>query len=390
MFCFISGCQKCCWSCSYLVACLSILFFILLSLFILAAFTTYSIKVEKDESCSTEYILTDGSVECGRADSLSYHKIKVTGLRENGDSLLGPMTAYIVKETDMEFNTKLHKPQMDGGEVIIPMRHLLLGWGVYPWAGSIIYGYCCVTNNAATMQTATLHMFISDQETINFMNGGNAKNAILFDNIQIPPGREECFNKWGSEAPFIVTQNSYHFIVVDLPTQTNFTSNITISQRVVSESHFSPPHYFRYNNDTNFILPNWPVFSQNEYVIVCKASTYQYNIEQSSEAKDYSLLSERNGTFIQSLAPRLGAESLHITSCDIPYHWMKLVFQIVLGLSAVFVVVSTILLVSFFVCICKWHRDKLCNPCNFLKHCRRHDDGTPYARINTDEINIQE
>ena len=152
-------------------------------------------------------------------------------------------------------------------------------------------------------------------------------------------------------------------LYIDLPTQTNFTSNITISQRVVSESDFGPPHYFRYNNDTNFILPNWPVFSQNEYVIVCKASTYQYNIEQSSEAKDYSLLSERNGTFIQSLALRLGAESLHITSCDIPYHWMKLVFQIVLGLSAVFVVVSTILFVSFFVCICKWHRDKLCNPC---------------------------
>ena len=322
--------------------------------------------------------MTDGRIECGRADSFYYHKIEVTGSREKRNSLLRSINASIVRETDMTFDTKLHKPRMDGGIIIIPLRHLLLGWDIYTWIGSVIYGYCCITNNAATTQTATLHMFINDYDAINFMNGDDANNAILSETVHIPSGIEDCFEDWGSESPFTVTHNAYHYIVVDFPTRTNFTSNITVSQRVVNESNFGPPHSFLYTNSTDFILPTWPIFSHDIYVIVCDAPTT--NTRNGTNAA----VLEQNITHIQSIPLSVGEESVHILSCNFPYRWKAIVYPIMLALSLLLLVCSTIFCVLMSVCICKCHRDKLCIPCQFQQTQCRHGDG-PHYTIQRDE-----
>ena len=331
-----------------------------------------------------KYILTDDSIECGRADSTKYHKITISGSREDGDSLLGLMEAFSITETDLEsrFYTKQHKPIMDGGNVTFNLRHLLLGWQVFMWTGSKIYGYCCITNNNDTRQTATMNIFTDDHDAINFMNGGAANNAVASETIHIPPGRDVCFEEWGKYTPFVVRRNSYYLIVVDFPAQTSFASNITISQKTVNLTGLQSPHFFRYNNATDIILPMWPLFSHEEYIVICKAPKYVYRVYGPSEIEQQSLAlaaNNENSSDIELLALMVGAESLHLESCNIPYPWTKIVFLVLLVLGIIFFLFSV---VTCVICIhvCRRCRDRLTNPCKSKTH-RSRDGGAPYDRL---------
>ena len=368
-------------------------FLILSSLFLCAVYRVYSIKLQRNRQCVTEYILSDNTVECGKADSLRYEKMKIAGSKEDGDSRLGLVEAYSVEERDLEsrFYTELHKPAMDGGNVPFPFRHLLLGWKIYTWFNSKIYGYCCITNNNDTRQTATINMFTDDHDAINFMNGGPANNAILSETIDIPPGREVCFEKWGTNVPFTVTQNAYHYIVVDLPAQTNFTSKVTVLQRTVNTTGLKSPHYFRYDNATELNL-KWPISTHREYVAVCKSLTDEHALLEPNETDEQSLVvGHENETDVQSLASTVGAESLHIKSCNVPYHWMKVSFGVTLGVGIVGVLVFSGLFVFFCLRMCKYHRDKLIGLQQLCKSRNQpsRDGGPSYGPIGSDSSSIQ-
>jgi hypothetical protein len=321
------------------------------SLFLCAMFGLYIIKLHRNEECKTEYIQSLDSVQCGEASSLQFSEIEITGKNNEGDTLQGVLQAWLVNKKHLKFYFEYQKPVIDSGNFTDREPLPLNGGQIYTWINSTIYGYCCIRNHGATEQTASLYMFTSDEDIINFIGNGGARNAILSDSIQIPPdGKEQCFRKWGPHAPFHVKRNSYHFIGVDFPANSSFSSNVTVWKMDVNTTGFKTPHFFKHDNSTQFPIS----FSLDEYIVVCKAPLY------------------KNATTPLKLVPnrveKLGATSLHIGSCNKPHHWMKIVFpsSLVIGVILLF---STI---AFFIVVCvHWqkHRKRLLN---FCKCAKRH------------------
>ena len=307
----------------------------------------YAVRLQSNRDCNAEYILTNDSVQCGTVNSLRYERMDIGGVLKSGDTLQGVLQAWLVRNDNLKLYTQSIQPYIYGGYLPDHEHILLSGLTTYTWKSSIIYGYCCIYNNGTTAKTAYLYIFLNDDDVVNFMNGEGAKNEILSDQITIPANEQRCFNKWGNSSPLTVTRSSYHFIGVDIPANTTYSSNITLLQAYVETSDYGTPHYFSYDNFTHFPVPGG-FLSRNEYIAICRAPLSIYKTKQVSPAS------------------QIGAESAHILSCKEPYHWMKPTFPSLLGIGSLFIIFSAIL---FVVTCIYWYkyRDRLLNYCKCTK-----------------------
>ena len=308
--------------------------------------------------CETNYILSNDTIQCGKVNSLKYEITNISGTMKTGDKIQGVLQAWLVKEKRLKFYAQKSPTFTDGANVSDHTQIYLNGWNIYTWKNSTISGYCCIYNNGTTAQTAYLYIFVKDKDLLNFLSGEGVKNAILSDNISIPPNRQVCFQKWGTSSPLIVNKSSYHFIGVDVPANTTYSSSVTVEQVYVNGSDYGTPHYFKYDNSTSFKVPhNRHFWEGTEYVLVCKAPLDENHV---------NLTGDKDSKGSITLASRVGysAESLHIRSCNEPHHWIETPFPVLLAVS--FLLIITIIVFSVVSCICQYKccRHRPIIPCN--------------------------
>jgi hypothetical protein len=369
---------SCC--CGYITTYFSLLLLLLISLFLCGSFGAYMTLLHRHQMCTTDYVLTEDVVLCGRANSLQYETIKVGGDRQDGDTLIGIMQAWSVKEDNLIFYSKLQPPVVVKDNITEPQRFLLQGWMIYTWRGSIIYGYCCVTNHGIMQVTAMMYMFLDDKDAVNYINGQRPTNTILSDSIEIPPGRQLCFRQWGNEKPFTVSHSSYHFIGVDIPGNTSYKTNITVLKTFVNGSDYGQPHHFRFDNATDFHISTG-LFSHDEHVVVCRAPLYESEVHKLFENATTAPVPTYKGTENELLAHGVQAESLHLTSCKKPYHWMEILFPAVMTLGALLFLIYLGSCLCTCYCMCKYHRDRLYLP--KMCRCRKGYQSLPDGAINS-------
>ena len=284
----------------------------------------------------------------------------VEGTPKSGDTLLGVMQAWLHKEDELDYYSELHNPVIDGGAVPGRLQVYLNGWQIYTWKGSVIYGYCCITNNGSTKQTASLYLFTDDSDVVNFVNGLGAKNTIISEPLVIPPGRQECFKQWGTDDPYTVTRNSYHFFGVDVPANASYSSNITVHQVSVNTTNLGTPHYFKFNNGTEFRISKH-LFRNENYIAVCKTPSDTPLIEGASQLNVSRNEFEVN--YNSSLASMVGSQSVHINSCSVPWPWRyKHIIYLPNLIIAVGIVLFFTIMFSYVgtcYCMCKCHKKRL-------------------------------
>lgn len=326
----------------------------LIAVFILGVITLFPLVkdtiLHDGTHCETDYILSFDTIQCGEVNSFEYEITNISGTVKTGDTIHGVLQAWLVKENDLKVYAQKSPTFTDGANMSDRTRIYLNGWNIYTWKNSTISGYCCIFNNGTTAQTAYLYIFVKDKDLLNFLSGEGAENVILSDNVKIPPYRQVCFQKWGTSSPLIVNKSSYHFIGVDVPANTTYTSSVTVEQVYVNGSDYGTPHYFKYDNSTSFKVPhNRHFWEGTEYVLVCKAPL------------DVNLSGSKENI---SLASRVSAKSLHIQSCNEPHHWIKTPFPVLLAVS--FLLIITIIVISVVSCICQYKccRHRLIIPCN--------------------------
>ena len=354
--------QKMGYCCGYIGIFSFLLFLMLSALFLCALLPVYFTVLRHHTVCSTEYILTADSVKCGRANSLQFGTMQVGGDQRDGDTLVGLIQAWSVKESDLIFYSQW-TPPITALKVNVSDNQLILlqGWQTFTWTGSVIYGYCCITNHRSSDVTSNLYIFTTETDAVNFENGKGAQNFVLSDSITIPSGKTQCFHSWGAGRPFTVSRSSYHYIAVDMPGNTTFSSNITVFQRYVNVNDYGEPHFFQYDNTTTFSLSK-ELFSKDEYIAICKAPLFQFR-DQTLVQNESLLEAEFNSTENSSLSSSIGSESLHISSCNKPHYWMQVTFPTLFGVGFVFFIGF----VAFCVCLCyrmcKHHRNRLFISC---------------------------
>ena len=366
-----SVCEKACRCCVITTLCAFLVTIFITSLLFTSSYPTYAAILQRQPHSRTDYTLTLDTVQCGAANSLFYGGIRVEGTLKAGDTLQGVIQAWRVNEKHLKLYPEPQPPVIDGGFISQHERLILNGWQIYTWKHSIISGFCCIENNATSEQTASLYLFTSDQDITNFNQGERARNAILSDTITIPPKSLRCFSKWGPKAPFIVSRNSYHFFGIDAPGNSNFTSNITVTQMKVNTSDYGTPQYFRFDNSTHFPLPGH-VFSRNKYIIICKAPLYESAVVANTMTREPQFVS-----LLDTIKPRLGAESAHIVSTNEPHRWMKIALPITSALGVVGIIACIVVCV---VCMCQ----SKCIRDGFVcyKWCKKHEGYEPLSSSN--------
>ena len=359
-FLFLIASQKRCYCFGYISLYCFLATVLLSSLFLCSAYGPYQFMFHRHTSCTTDYVMAGDSVQCGSANSRQYGTIQVGGDQQQGDSQLSKLHAWSVKESSLITYSNLNHPVTVKYNNSERQPILLPGWQIYLWTGSIIYGYCCITNNGLTEVTAKLYIFTSDLDAIGFVNGEGEQSSILHDSIDIPPNKQLCFQNWGPDKPFMVHQSSYHFIGVDMPGNVTYSTNVTILQRYVNGSEYGEPQYFQYNNATEFSISKG-LFSHENYIVICQAPFSQSkasDVTQKASPHDYQFELR-----IQQHALNYGAGSLHLTSCNKPHHWMDVAFPTLLALGLVIFLLFVIFcpIVCFYMC--KWHRERLFLSC---------------------------
>ena len=272
----------------------------------------YSVYLKGSDRIHTYYALTKAEIECGTGNSQKHDGIHLSGSLEKGDTLDGPVEAWLVLRDDLKLYTRPAGP-FYSGYTPLPGDHYvqLLGWTWYLWEGSIIYGYCCVQNNNSTDQTASLFVFTTIEDSIHFRAGNSPKNYIHTENLLIPQSDFCCFRTLDIH-PFKVNESSYYFFVIEFAADNmNFTAKIEYHQNYVNTSDYSNSHKFQYNTHTYFKFPTGATHP-TEYVAICRASDY-FNLNKSTHPE---------------------AESLHINSRGTLHKWAP-VFLLVLIVSTV-------------------------------------------------------
>ena len=268
-----------------------------------------SIYLKGSDRIDTHYALTNAAIQCGTGNSQKHDGINLRGSLKGGDTLEGAIEAWVIRRDSLKLYTQTVGP-FYSGYTSLPGNHYiqLLGWSVYLWEGSVIYGYCCIQNKNDTEQTASLFVFTSIDDSLNFREGNPPKNYIFNDKLNLPQGDSHCFTKWG-EHPLKVKESSYYFVVVEFSADNmNLSAKIFYHQNSVNTSDYSNPHKFQHNTQTSFKFPTG-VTHPKEYVAICRAPDYLNNKSSHPEA-----------------------ESIHILSMGTPHKWAP-VFLVVLILS---------------------------------------------------------
>ena len=333
---FLSALQKTCWYCCLSTRCFLLLLLLLTSLLTFASFGVYETKLSRSTQCQTNYILMNGSIECEAANSLHYGTITVNRSTQTSDIILGTMQAWLVRKQELKFYLEPQQPVISSGRATDREQVLLNGWQTYMWKGSIIHGYCCITNNGTTEQTASLYMFTRHEDILNYLLGKGARNAFLSDDITVPPGTERCFRKWGSNDPLTVYHNSYHFIGVDVPANSSLSSNITVLQMTINPNDYGEPHNFTFDTGTTFTLSERP-FSSNDYIVICQAPS-------SLTAVYLDIEHVPTDNALRTVLKSFASKGLYINSCKEPHQWMEITFVIFLNIG--------VWLLNIFCCCC--------------------------------------
>ena len=288
----------------------------------------------------------NGSIECEAANSLYYDTITVNSSTQS-DIILGTMQAWLVRKQELKFYLEPQQPVISSGRATDREQILLNGWQIYMWKGSIIHGYCCITNNSTTEQTASLYMFTTHKDILKYLLGEGARNVVLSDDITVPPGTERCFRKWGSNAPLTVSHNAYHFIGVNVPSNLSLSSNVTVLQKTVNPNDYGEPQNFTFGTGTTITLSERP-FSSNDYIVICQAP--------SSVTAVY--LDIKHVPTDDELGTVLKSKGLYINSCKEPHLWMAITFAMLLN-------VGICLVIIFVICF------RRCFRCNIPECCKK-------------------
>ena len=227
-------------------------------------------KMPNDATCTTYNIQESDYIECGTGSSV-YHTVELTQCPKPRDvPNFGVLNSWRTRPNDL----KLHPRQLDlVPDVIVTTsqrHHLLNGWDIYEWKGSVIEGYCCIANLNYDNQTTHLYLFLNETYAYEFQSGSDAHHYLWSEQLNLPTNRTSCFQKWGRNAPYTVEHNSYHFFGVDLPANVELSSNITVLQMTVNVSDYpySEPKWFTNENHTDISLPG-TVFPPVEYIFIC-------------------------------------------------------------------------------------------------------------------------
>ena len=227
--------------------CTSILLPFLLCLLLPFSYVPYHCYLQGSEDCQANFILSIDIIQCGYGNSLQYDGADIKGCPVNGDVMTETLNAWQIPYNDLILYSHTLLPVNSNGQTTEHSTFLLLGWQIYTWKDSVIAGFCCIANDNEEEKTASLHMFRHSEDAFAFENGEGVKNAILSEQIRVPPKKTSCFQKWGTNSPFTVTHSSYHYIGVDLPANMNYTANITVTQTYVNISDYpnAKPKQFR-------------------------------------------------------------------------------------------------------------------------------------------------
>ena len=329
---FSTGCQKkcCCVSCS----CVYLLLGLMLCVALAAVIGPVYVTETHGTVCTTQYVLSFDSVQCGQVKSRYYDVMKIEGSMGAGDTLEGTLRAWLVREKDLILYSRSRPAVPDGSYISEHTYVLLNGWQIYTWKDSIISGYCCISNNGSVEKTAHFYIFSNDEDLQSFTSGEGARNAILSDTITIPPNRQKCFERWGAKHPFTVKVSSYYFMGVDIPADMTYSSNIAGLLTYVNTSDYSDPHYFRFSNATRFHLHD-QFLHQNDYVAICEAPLDKQTNKNESA---------------------LGASSLHIRSCNEPHGWMGWASYMLATVGGLLLLATLVLFPLSCYCQCRRYR----------------------------------
>ena len=236
---------------------------------VITLFIAFS-RVPKDMTCVAYNILDGDYIECGTGSS-AYHGFDLTQCPKGKDTQsFGVLNSWKIITKDLKLYPQQLDPVPDSSVTSLQTHHLLNGWDIYEWKGSIIEGYCCITNLNYDTQTAHLYLFLNDTYAYEFQDGNDARHDLWSEQLNLPANRTSCFQKWGRNAPYTVEHNSYHFFGVDLPANVELKSNITVLQMTVNVSDYpySEPKWFTNENHTDISLPG-TVFHPVEYIFIC-------------------------------------------------------------------------------------------------------------------------
>ena len=323
----------------------------------MGSYAPYHYFLQGSADCQTNYILSTDIIQCGYGNSLQYHGADIEGCPVSGDVMTETLNAWQIHYNQLKLYFQTLLPVKSNGQSTPDhSTFLLLGWQIYTWKDSIIAGFCCIANNNEEEQTASLHMFRHSEDAYRFENREGVKNAILSEQIRVPPKKTSCFQKWGTSSPFTVMHSAYHYIGVDLSTNMNYTANITVTQAYVNTSDYpnSKPQQFRRDNHTHFTYPHtW--FNRIEYLYICEAPLIYP--EHKSEPN---------------------AVSLHVCTCNEPYPWMKPTFTSI----AAFGGFGVLYIISVVTCYCLYIKQRrLCaNCCD--RYCPCLKETPRYVRID--------
>lgn len=302
-------------------------------------------KMPKDVTCTTYNILASDYIECGSGSSV-YKAVELAQCPKARDKQdFGVLVSWRTKASNLPLYSQQLDPVPDFFVTTFRKYHLLNGWDIYEWKGSVIEGYCCITNyNYYDTQTAHLYLFLNDTYAFEFQNGNQAHHYLWSEPLPLPPNKTSCFKKWGQNAPYTVEHNSYHFFGVDLPAHVVLVSNITVLQVTVNVSDYpsSELKWFSKDNVTSISLSGGNIFNPTEYLLLCGPPIPQ---------RFQKILTDRQ---VQS------DFSTHVCVCKHPNHTIGnifLSFGIILSLFVVLVVI-----ISMCVCVCNV---ECCRKCYF-------------------------
>ena len=294
---WLAGCQRIFYSPKFIIV--SFFAMILLSFLFSMSYIPYSIYLKGSTEVQTHYASTNTTIDCGTGNSRTHNGINLEGSLQRGDTLDGVINAWLVRRDKLKLYSQKAGPYIDGYRPF-PGDHTvqLSGWNVYLWVGSIISGYCCVQNENGTERTASIFLFTSFDDSLNFRSGGHAENYILTETLTIPQGYARCFSIFGPDKPLTINESSYHIFVVQFSANNmNFSSEINYLQNYVNTSDYSHPHEFQYNSQTHLQFPTGPEHP-TDYIAICKAHVMLEQVH-------------------------LAAASIHIKSWRSQYWWKK-------------------------------------------------------------------
>ena len=322
---------------------------------VITLFIAFS-RVPKDMTCVAYNILDGDYIECGTGSS-AYHGFDLTQCPKGKDTQsFGVLNSWRIITKDLKLYPQQLDPVPDSSVTSLRTHHLLNGWDIYEWKGSIIEGYCCITNLNYDTQTAHLYLFLNDTYAYEFQDGNDARHDLWSEQLNLPANRTSCFQKWGRNAPYTVEHNSYHFFGVDLPANVELKSNITVLQMTVnvSDYSYSEPEWFTKENHTDISLSGSNIFHLVEYLIIC-GPPVQHSFSKHGTEKH--------------LQRYLSDASTHICVCKYPNASLRNKL-----LSVGIVLFVPFVIVTIFACVC------------YLKYCHKYPH-TYYKRRGYQSVN---